>query len=265
MHIAHHKDRTDLVEFDYRKFVVETGGGGGSGVGVVKTVCCIGEFCFVPVIETMMHLRQAFGPIVIGIFLPQHNEFFTPQRIRSACVGTPVQIVLYAFLWSQNALWMHLLAGAIVVHLLAFGDAFHHTYEAVFPKDYTPGPGNRTAQFEEEHTFSNLVSTRYPVLNHLNLNFAYHNAHHKRPMVPWYQLPDYHNKLYAIKSSTGEEEEEGKIECSQILPISEVFTAWYKHRLRRVLEEDYGVVYPAGTPDRARDFVGALGASLLTV
>jgi fatty acid desaturase len=226
----------------------------------------MGEFCFVPVVETMMHIRQAFGPIMMNLFWSQKNQFFTPQRIRSAFMGTPVQIAFYAFLWFHGALLMHLSSGAIVLQLLAFGDAFHHTYEAVFPQDYTPGPGNRTAQFEEENTYSNLIGIRYPLLNLLNLNFSYHNAHHKRPMLPWYQLPAYHNKLYSKNGGKCRDNiSQTEIDCPQVLPISEVLVSWYRHRLRRVLEDDYGVVYPEGTPHRARDFVGTLGASFLTV
>jgi hypothetical protein len=52
----------------------------------------------------------------------------------------------------------------------------------------------------------------------------------------------------------------------QVLTIPDVWYAWYRHRLRRVVEEDYGVVHPIGTPGgRANDFVGALGVSFLTV
>ena len=34
------------------------------------------------------------------------------------------------------------------------------------------------------------------VLNLLLLNFSYHNAHHERPIEPWYRLPALHARLY---------------------------------------------------------------------
>jgi fatty acid desaturase len=257
MHIAHHKDRTDLVEFDYRSFVQ-------NGHPLVKAFCCFCEYCFIPIVETSMNLRQALGPILIGIFLPRYNRFFSRERIWSASLGSSFQVAFYLFLWHHNALFIHLICGAVVLQVLAFGDAFHHTYEAVFPQDYVPGPGNRTAQFEEDNTYSNLISTSYPRMNLLNLNFGYHNAHHKRPMVPWYQLPSYHEKLYKSGQKTVKDWD-ALSACPQVLPVNEVYRSWYRHRIRRITEDHYGRVHPAGTPDRARDFVGTLGASFLTV
>jgi hypothetical protein len=41
---------------------------------------------------------------------------------------------------------------------------------------------------------------------------------------------------------------------------------WVGNRLRRVLEEDYGVVHKGGLePARVKDFVGTLGVSFLTI
>ena len=45
-------------------------------------------------------------------------------------------------------------------------------------------------QYEEDNTYSNLLSTRYPWLNLLVLNFCYHNVHHNKPSEPWYRLPN---------------------------------------------------------------------------
>ncbi|KAG7354950.1 fatty acid desaturase [Nitzschia inconspicua] len=176
-------------------------------------------------------------------------------------------------MWHHNALFWQLVCGAMMLHILAFGDAFHHTYEAVFPQNYTPGPGNRTAQYEEENTYSNLISISFPRLNLLNLNFGYHNAHHKRPMVPWYRLPSYHDKLYPtsnvirskVEGSADSHITLAEYACPQILSLKDIFASWHRHRLRRVLEEDYGEVHPLEAIDRARDFVGTLGASFLTV
>lgn len=317
MHIAHHRDRTDLVDFDYRSFV--------NNSRVVKAIFVALEACFVPAVETVMHVRQAFLPLLCP-------GTVSPGRTVSACVGTPAVLLLYMHLYSRGgwiAVSLHLLSGAIVLHLLAFSDGYQHTYDAVFPNEYIPGPGPRTAQYEETNTYSNVVSTSYPFWNAaLTLNFGYHNAHHRRPMVPWYGLPAYHDKLYNSNSNnkkgtttsgagaSGGEEERNKgggggvcdrdggknssppkeahdhgdskktmtttapaspsssssspqpdlaSSTPRVLPMVDLLGPWYRHRLRRVVEDDYGVVHPAGTPNRAKDFVGALGVSFLTV
>lgn len=137
-------------------------------------------------------------------------------------------------------------------------DAFQHTFQVLVPGPaYVSGPGPRTAQYEEENTYSNLISTRWPLLNVLSLNFGHHNAHHRKPMTPWYRLPALHLEMYG---STG-----GNVDCSpQVLPFRELLQTWHANRLRRVLEEDYGFVAKDGN-DRARAFIGSVGVSFLTV
>ena len=83
---------------------------------------------------------------------------------------------------------------------------------------------------------------------------SYHNAHHRKPMTPWFRLPALHAQLYgpAVEATP------------QALPFRTLWGAWFAHRLKRVLEEDYGVVAKSGA-DRARAFVGSLGVSFLTV
>lgn len=255
MHIAHHVDRTDLVEFDYRTFV--------KSHALIQNVILALEYVGIPAVEIIMHLRQALLPLVAPQRLPESNR---ASRIRSASIGTPVILLWYWWLWRRGVLLPQTMSGIILLHVLALNDAFHHTYEAAFPHDYTPGPGNRTAQYEEDNTFSNVWSTSWPALNVLMLNFGYHNAHHKRPMVPWHALPAYHDKLYTDKDPKDNDKKALSVDASpQVLAVADTYMAWYRHRLRRVVEEDYGVVYPLGTPDRARDFVGALGVSFLTV
>mmetsp|Transcript_4162 Transcript_4162/g.10288 ORF Transcript_4162/g.10288 Transcript_4162/m.10288 type:complete len:447 (-) Transcript_4162:134-1474(-) len=288
MHVAHHVDRTDLVEFDYRTFV--------SSNVVLKSTVMASEFVGIPAVETIMHLRQAFI-VIIDWNVLQRDEIDGFNRIKSCMIGTPSLLVWYFWLWRNQILVPQIVSGMLLLQTLALNDSFQHTYEAVFPEDYTPGPGMRTAQYEEDNTYSNVWSTSYPILNLFMLNFGYHNAHHKRPMVPWYQLPVYHDELYSRprdgsrsdvvgnnKVSTPpndgdkktERPERSKSELSssflplaksspQVLPLCDLVSSWYKHRLRRVVEDDYGVVYPAGTPNRATDFVGALGVSFLTV
>jgi fatty acid desaturase len=285
LHIMHHKDRADVGEFDYRRFVHR--------YALLRSLILALEWAYVPAVDTIMHLRVALFPLFVavddkkGSAAASSDVFSDAGRCRTALVGAPVLLAFYAYLWHRGALLPHLVAGALVLHFLAIHDAFQHTYEVMLVEDYRPGPGDRTAQYEEENTFSNLISIRYPAVNLLSLNFGYHNAHHAKPMMPWYNLPDLHNQLYKgnydnninlrpddatctvtttrSSSSDNATPPPPTMPCPQLLPFCELFTTWHRHRLRRVVEDDYGVVHPPGQPGRANDFVGSLGVSFLTV
>ena len=59
--------------------------------------------------------------------------------------------------------------------MCATSPQFQHTYTVSIATDassYVPGPGPRTAQYEEENTYSNVLSTEHPWLNLLSLNFG---------------------------------------------------------------------------------------------
>lgn len=242
MHICHHKDRADVVEFDYRQFVLKL-------PSLAQNLLLACEFVFFPVVEIIHHVRAAVYPIF-------YSSTVEPHRVQTAVVGGISYILYSLLLFNLGIILPHVLSGILVLHALVIGDAFHHTYQAVMISDYVPGPGDRTAAYEEENTFSNLISTSTQIWNVFVLNFGYHNAHHQKPMTAWYNLPKLHDTLYdASKDSLN----------FQVLPYSELIVPWYEHRLRRVTDEDYGAVNPVGTPNRARGFVGALGVSFLTV
>jgi fatty acid desaturase len=244
LHIYHHKDRADVVsDFDYRQFV--------NSNSAVRNLVFALEWANIPAVETIMHVRAALYPIFCG-----NDTAYkcTASRRQSARIGTLVQIGFYLFLWHNSVVLPHFIAGALTLQFLSLHDAFQHTYQVIPLTDsYTPGPNGRTATYEEENTFSNLICVRPAWLNLISLNFGYHNAHHQKPMVPWYALPDWHNQLY------------GSVEMPQLLPFCELWRTWCTHKFTRIVDEDYGVVHPPGTPGRANDFVGALGVSFLTV
>lgn len=146
MHLKHHLDRADTVEFDYRTAV-------NGGNPLFRRAVLAAEYCFVPVVETIMHVRTALYPVFWS------HQVATSRR-QSARLGTPVWMLFYAGLWHAAGIrlvCLQLLSGALVLQYLALNDAFHHTYEAMLMKDYTPGPGPRTAAYEEENTYSNLI------------------------------------------------------------------------------------------------------------
>jgi fatty acid desaturase len=92
------------------------------------------------------------------------------------------------------------------------------------------------------------VSIKYPWLNLFFLNFAYHNAHHEVPLVPWYGLPALHKKMFGSSS------------VLPIVPMSKLFTAYHRHRVSRLQSDDYGMI----TNLSADTFIGAAGVSFLT-
>jgi len=159
-------------------------------------------------------------------------------------------LVLVGF-WSPKALLLYVLSLALMLHVLNFFDAFHHTFEQHFVDAQQALPMNgRTAAYEQANTFSNLISLRHPWLNLLILNFGYHNAHHQRASVPWYRLPAFHRHLYGEQAPA-------------VIPLRELLLTWHCNRVRRVFIEDYG--RPGTGRRRADDFIGAHGVSFLTV
>ncbi len=133
-------------------------------------------------------------------------------------------------------------------------DAFHgcvqHTYNVFATRSLDKAPDElaRQRKYEYENTYSNLVSLRMPWLNLLVMNFPYHNAHHTRPALPWYQLPELHRSLYGDGDR-------------QVMPCRTPLASYHKHRVARVFAADYGTVAPEG--DRAAGYIGAIGVNFL--
>jgi len=146
---------------------------------------------------------------------------------------------------------MSVLAYLIMVTVLRFADAFQHTYDAyaILESDKVPDDKLRDKPYEQGNTYSNLISVRWPWLNLLILNFPYHNAHHEQLAVPWYRLPALHQKLYG--DSNG-----------QVIPMAKLLLPFHRHRVTRVLSDDYGVVDT--TAGKADGFIGAVSVSFLT-
>ena len=87
----------------------------------------------------------------------------------------------------------------IMLSVLRFADAYQHTYEAFAVLEdggKLPEDKRRDRSYEQQNTYSNVVSERWPALNLLLLNFSFHNAHHEKPVAPRYRLPKLHAELY---------------------------------------------------------------------
>lgn len=235
-HIRHHADRADVITFDWRAAFNK------SPRWFQQTVIVL-EWLYIPAVELIMH---AFV-MALPFFSPYHRDML------ARVIGVfAVRAALFGLLgwYAPKALPLYALAYLIFLTVLRFMDAFQHTYEA-YPilEGKMPDIDRKDKQYEYENTYSNLISVRWPALNLLTLNFAYHNAHHARAGEPWYRLPALHESLYGPQDP-------------QVLPAVTLLKTFHKNRVRRVVDPSYGEVAPAG--DRTAGFNGADGVSFLT-
>ena len=88
-------------------------------------------------------------------------------------LGVRVALLVMLLAWSPRAALLYGLAVLIELHVLNFFDGFHHTFEqfVVEPGQAVPIAG-RDRTYEQQNTYSNLISTRFVWLNALILNLA---------------------------------------------------------------------------------------------
>ncbi len=239
MHLRHHQDRADVSCFDYQAYLKR------QPVWLQKLVVAL-EWAYIPAIELIMHAQVMVRPFI--------DEHLKPYRRRVILVGLS-RLFFFALLFSVSpwALLAYALAYWMMLQALFLADAFAHTYEAFFVQradEPVPKEG-RDREYDIEHTYSNLVSQRWPLLNLLNLNFGYHTAHHEKASVAWHDLPAFHRELY------------GDGQHKQVLPYAELLKTIHRNRVKRVFVEDYGDVTTG--PHRADSFVGAHGVSFISI
>ena len=239
MHFRHHRDRADVSCFDYQSFLHKQPG------WIQKLVLRL-EWAYIPAIELIMH-----GQVIIRPFLETPLKAY---RRRVILFGLSRFLFFVAlFIASPWALLAYMVAYWILLQALFLADAFAHTYEAFYvtEADQPVPKDERDREYDVRHTYSNLVSTRWPWLNLLNLNFGYHTAHHVKSSVAWHDLPEFHRELY------------GDGDHEQILPYRELLKTLHRNRLKRVFVEDYGDVGKGA--GRGDSFVGAHGVSFLSI
>ena len=235
-HLRHHADRLDVVTFDYRAAVKRA--------PVWARTCVLAlEWAYIPAVEFVMRGMVVAAPFSFGT-VAERARVLSLLAVRVAFFGALALI-------SVRAVLLYALAYVLFLTVLRFMDAFQHTYElfASYSLEAAAPDPRRDLRYEYENTYSNLVSERWWWLNLLVLNFPYHNAHHVRPSVPWYRLPALHRSLYRQKDR-------------QVITCRELLGSYHRHRVSRVLAENYGSVTAAG--DRAGSFLGAVGVSFLT-
>ena len=239
MHLRHHQDHADVSCFDYQQFLKQQ-------PKVIQKLVVALEWAYIPAIELIMHYQVILRP-----FIEPHLKAYRTRVLLVATTRLAFFTVL--FYLSPWALLAYAVAYWMMLQALFLADAFAHTYDAFFVAQADqPVPANgRDRDYDEKHTYSNLVSQRFPWLNLFNLNFGYHTAHHEKASVAWHDLPAFHRQLY------------GDGDYQQILPYRDLFNTLHKNRLKRVFVDDYGDVGEA--PNRADSFIGAHGVSFLSI
>ncbi len=238
MHLRHHRDRADVTRFNYKTVLLRL-------PAPLRRLFYVLEWMYVPAIELLMQYQVLVRPFI--------NPAERTRRGRVLVVlGSRLALFAALYAASPRALALYALGFLLFLTVMNFFDAFHHTFDQYFVQDdeeRVPMEG-KDREYEQANTYSNVVSTRWPVLNLLTLNFGYHNAHHQRAAVPWYGLPALHRELYGD-------------DARQLLPLRELLRTYHRNRLRRILDEDYGAITEG--PGRADSFVGAHAVSFLTV
>jgi len=235
-HLRHHTDRLDVVTFDYRTALK-------SAPNWVRRSVLALEWAYVPAVELLMRGFIVVSPFRCGT---------VRERARMAVlIGVRVCLFAALALTSLRALLLYAIAYLVFLHVLRFMDAFQHTYDVFVSQSLAPAPADprRDRRYEYAHTFSNLLSVRWPWLNLLVLNFPYHNAHHTVTAVPWHRLPSLHRSLYGTQDP-------------QVIPSGALLGNYHRYRVVRVLADDYGSVAQDGKS--AGSFIGAVGVSFLT-
>lgn len=235
-HLRHHSDRLDVVTFDYRAALNQT------PVWVRRSVLVL-EWAYVPAVEFLIRGMIVAAPMSSGS---------TAERARVLLV-LAARLALFSVLAliSLRAVLLYALAYLLFLTVLRFMDAFQHTYEVYASRSLEAAAADprRDLRYEYENTYSNLIGEHWWWLNLLVLNFPYHNAHHVRPSVPWHRLPALHRSLYGDKDP-------------QVITCRELLASYHRHRVARVLAQNYGSV--AATGNRVDGFLGAIGVSFLT-
>jgi fatty acid desaturase len=239
-HMHHHVDRADVLTFNVQHLMRDMPS---FARNIIKSL----EWAYIPALEILMHFL-----VIILPFIKPEWHYKRPRLLAILLIRVPI-FALMAW-WSIKAWLLYLLAYGIMLTALRFADAFQHTYDVFLEADLAQAGGKikdeklRDRAYEQANTFSNLTSLQYPWLNLIFLNFPYHNAHHEKPVAPWFQLPKLHDELF------------GDSQLLPVIPMRKLLLAYHRHRVTRLQSDDYGVL----TNDSANAFIGAAGVSFLT-
>ena len=205
-HLRHHTERRDVLAVNYRQRLQRN-------PLLYRLVLCA-QWLHVPAVEVYTHWLSMTAPFYLS------GKAHLRGRIIIVALS---RCLLFAVLIWLNplALAVLLVAELLCYLVLGFMDAYQHTYtvEIEVSDEKTATPFDR--QFEEEHTYTNLISARWPWLNLFVLNFCYHNVHHWKSGEPWYRLPTLHRQRYSG-------------ECRNTISLPNQLKNYHKYRTIRI-------------------------------
>ncbi len=243
-HFRHHVDVDDVVWFDYDRLFREH--------PLALRITQALEWCYIPAHDLLMHFIMVFTSFVI----PERRD----QRARNVAVILIRGGVFFTLLWFfPRVALLYAVAYMLMITILRFMDSLQHDYGyhlTLFSKEPSEHKGD--FGFEQEHTFSNPHSFQHDWLNWFTLNFGFHNAHHAKPITPWWRLPALHRELFGD-------------DPTNVIPLRPQLRVFHRHRVSRVVEgSDDGVADPSAwgreflIAAREGRVVGGTAASFLT-
>jgi fatty acid desaturase len=208
-HFRHHMDNDDSVWFMSEEYFERH-------PRLVQWVKFF-EWFYIPAHDLLMHFITALTAFII----PQRRD----QMLRNVIVllirgGIFITVLVLA----PKAALLYLVAYMIMMHILRFKDSVQHDYGGnpiLFEEDAPSRYGGRKT--EQAHTFSNPECLRWDWPNYVTLCFGFHNAHHKRPTVPWYRLPAYHREQFGT-------------DPENVIPFLTQLRMYHRYRVFRVTQ-----------------------------
>jgi fatty acid desaturase len=231
-HLAHHKNRSDIVSFSIIDFLDHL-------PKPILNLIIILEWLYFPIVELGLRWMSALSPFLGESRQSERLKNSLLLLLRGGLYGALVYV-------SAKAAVLYFIAYISFLNVLRFIDCFQHTYE-VFCLDQDIPPFDLA--YEETNTFSNLISIRFPWLNLLLLNFGYHNAHHRVMRCPWYLLPQLDSELYPRN-------------YPQYVTLPQLVKNFHQFRVVRLFQGQ-GLVVATDTGLDLEQFVGAVGVSFL--
>ena len=180
-HLRHHADRVDVLAIDCRDFLDQHP----RLFAFIKLL----QQLHLPAAELLMHALSIAAPFMLVTRRQQRVYVILVLLSR-------VMFFLVLALIDWKILPGYLLAWLLMLTVLGFMDTFQHSYEVRLLLEDDRVLREFDRDYEQAHTYSNLLSQRYPIINLLVLNFCYHNVHHYRSGIPWYELPATHAQYY---------------------------------------------------------------------
>jgi fatty acid desaturase len=210
-HLDHHRHNVGYDGFSITEWVMTL-------QPMLRRLILALEYVYFPILSIVARCRALLIPFVLAEHRPLRRRIVVVLLLRCLAYAVAFSISPVSILWL-------FLAHIIVLNIFRVFDCFHHTFD-IIPLG-TPAPKTDRA-YEQEHTYSSLISRKRPWLNWIVLNYGFHNAHHQFPAANWVDLPRHDRALYNTNES----------HCIYFLDL----LRWYHHN--RIARIRFGIGRP---------------------